>query len=470
MRSSGAHSGARDVALIAIGLLGFGFAMGLSTRSADAETISGALARAYMGSPDLNQQRALTRSIDENIPRNTAGFRPTVTGTGTLGTQYFDTRTPLTPTRQPHTNPRGLQLSITENIYNGNRTVNGVRQADSQVLQSRESLRVSEQNILNAAATAYMNVLRDTAIANLAQNNIDVLQQQLKQTNDRFRVGEVTRTDVAQSEAALAQGQAQAFTAQSNLQNSLAVFRQLIGVDARSLEAARALEQLVPKSSSEAVSWALREHPQVQAALHNVDTAELQVKINEGALLPSVNVTGLVSKQTEPQNVIDNRSLTVSVIGTLSVPIYDGGFTTSTIRQSKELFGQARLQADLARDQVRAAAVSAYNTWTSSRLIIESTQAAVRANEIALAGIREEAKVGQRTTLDVLNAQQALLQARVNLITAQRDRVVGSYALVAAVGHLFARRLALKVDHYDPTIHFDQVKDKWYGVRTPDGR
>ena len=450
-------------------LLGATMLAGLVPATAVGETISGALARAYSSSPDLNQQRAGTRSVDENIPKATAGFRPTITATTDFGMQFNDARVPGRISRT-HTDPGGYQLAIVQNLYNGNRTVNGIRQADSQVFQSRETLRTSEQNVLNAAAVAYMNVLRDTAIQNLRQNNIQVLQQQLKQTTDRFRVGEVTRTDVAQSEAALAQGQSDAFVAQSNLQNSLAVYRQLIGLDAKSLEAARPLETIVPKTLAQATTQALREHPQVQAALHAADAAELAVKLAEGVLLPTVNLTGLINKRYEGNNTPNSRALTSSIVASLSMPLYDGGTATTNVRQSKEVYGQVRLQADLARESVRATAVSAFNTWSNSRLIIEATQAAVRSNEIALAGIREDAKVGQRTTLDVLNAQQLLLNARVNLITAQRDRVVGSYALVSATGRLSAGTLGLKVDRYDPTIHYDQVKDKWWGIGTPDGR
>ncbi len=312
-----------------------------SIPSASAETISGALARAYMGSPDLNQQRAATRSIDENVPKALAGFRPSVTATADTGVQYYDTRQPLTVTKKPHTDPSGFQLSAVQNLYNGNRTVNAVRQADTLVLQSRETLRLSEQNVLNAAAAAYMNVLRDTAIQDLRQNNLDVLRQQLKQTGDRFKVGEVTRTDVAQAEAALAQGQSDAFVAQSNLQNSLAIYRQLIGLDAKSLSPARALEQLVPKTPADAMAIALKEHPQIQAALHNVDSAELAVKVAEGALYPTVNVTGLLNRRYDYSNVIDSRVLTASIVASLSMPLYDGGTSTTTIRQAKETFGQA---------------------------------------------------------------------------------------------------------------------------------
>jgi outer membrane protein len=337
-------------------------------------------------------------------------------------------------------------------------------------MQSRETIRLVEQNILSSAATSYMNVLRDTAILNLRRNNTEVLEQQLRQTRDRFQVGEVTRTDVAQAEASLAQGQADAFTAQSNLQTSIANYRQIVGVEPRNLQPARPLEKLLPRSLDAALSSSLTEHPAIQAALHNVDTAALNVKVIEGQLYPTVGVTGSVSRRYDAINNPDSRTLSASVVGSLSVPIYEGGAVYAGIRQAKELLGQARLQADLQREQIRAQVVSSWGIWLNSRSVIDAAQAQVRAAEIALNGVREEAKVGQRTTLDVLNAQQLLLNARVQLVTAQRDRVVGSYAVLAAIGRLSASRLGLGVVAYDPTVHYDQVKGKWIGTRTPDGR
>jgi outer membrane protein len=442
-------------------------AASLGVAPAQAETISGALAKAYVFSPDLNAQRAATRAVDETVPRAMSGYRPTVTATADSGRQYAET------TARPNgvtTNPRGVGVTVNQNLWNGNRTANGVRQAESQILQSRETMRQTEQTLLGNAAAAYMNVLRDTAILNLRRNNVDVLEEQLRQVRDRFAVGEVTRTDVAQSEAALAQGRSDAFVAQSNLQNSLAAYRQFIGEQPKSLSPAQPLERLAPRSLDQALATSQSEHPSIQAALHNADAAELAVKLAEGQLYPTVGVTGNVSKRYDLSNAPGANAYTASIIGQLSVPIYEGGAVYALVRQTKEQLGQARLLADLQREQVRAQVVSAWGVWQNSRLVIDAVQAQVRAAEIALNGVREEARVGQRTTLDVLNAQQALLNARVNLVTAQRDRVVGSYTLLSAVGRLSAGTLGLNVAAYDPTVHYDQVKGKWIGVRTPDGR
>lgn len=434
-----------------------------------AETISSALSRAYMGNPDLNQQRAATRASDEVVSRANAGYRPQVTGTASFGYTNTD-ETFLTQTIKGNTFPTTADVTVTQNIFNGNRTTNGVRQAESQVFQSREQTRNTEQNTLQNGATAYMNVLRDTAILELNKNNITVLEEQLRQTRDRFNVGEVTRTDVAQAESSLATARSNYFTAQANLQTSIANYRQIIGVEPRRLEAARPIDSLLPPNLDRAIAVALAEHPSIQAAFHNVDAAALQVQLDEGQLYPTLNVVGSVQQSNAFQGSPQNKMFTASVLGQFSVPLYTGGDTYASIRRSKELLGQARLQADLQRDVIRAQVVSTWGQLETAKAVIRSSQAAVKSAEIALDGVREEAKVGQRTTLDVLLAQQTLLQARVSLVSAQRDRVVASYAVMAATGRLAAANLGLSVIEYDPTIHFDQVKDKWIGLRTPDGR
>ena len=434
-----------------------------------AESISGALALAYMGNPDLGQQRAATRAADEVVSKANSGYRPTVAGSANLGYQRVE-GTLFTQNVKSNTFPNTAGITITENLFNGNQTTNGVKQAESQVFQSREQTRNTEQNTLLNGATAYMNVLRDTAILELNKNNITVLEEQLRQTRDRFNVGEVTRTDVAQSESSLATARSNYFTAQANLATSIANYRQIIGVQPQRLEAARPIDALLPATLNTAVDVALAENPQVQAAFHAVDAAELQVQLNEGMLYPKVDLVGGVQQSNEQQGLPDYRVFNASVVAQLSVPLYTGGATFASIRQAKELLSQARLQADLQRDMVRANVVSAWGQLEASKAVIRSAQASVKASEIALDGVREEAKVGQRTTLDVLMAQQTLLQSRVSLVTAQRDRVVDSYAVFSAVGRLSAANLALNVIHYDPSIHFDQVKDKWIGLRTPDGR
>lgn len=434
-----------------------------------AETLAGALARAYMANPDLNQQRAALRATDENLPRALSGWRPRITATADAGAQRTEQQSNAGIVAAT-TYPRGLGIQIDQNLYSGNRTVNSTRQAESSILAGREQLRNTEQTVLQNGVIYYMNVLRDTAILNLRRNNIEVLDEQLRQTRDRFSVGEVTRTDTAQAEAQLAGARADAFTAQSNLQTSIANYRQVIGVEPKSLAPAQSIEKVLPRTLDEAIAISQREHPLIQQILHSVDTAALAVKVVEGELLPTLGVRGSVQQRYDLSNVPGTQALSGSIVGTLTVPLYEGGEVYARVRQAKETLGQVRLQADLQRNAVRAAVVSNWGVLANSRAVIQSAQAQVQAAEIALSGVREEANVGQRTTLDVLNAQQMLLNARVSLVTAQRDRVVASYAVLSSIGRLSARRLGLKVATYDPTVHFDQVKGKWFGTSTPDGR
>jgi outer membrane protein len=448
-----------------------GVLVDVSGAPASAETISSALARAYAFSPDLNAQRAGQRATDENLPKAAAGYRPTVTATGDAGYEDMVESQKGFPTASyPNAFPRDASLTATETLFNGFKTANTVRQSESQIFQGRESLRLGEQNILSAAAQAYMNVLRDTAILDLDNNNVEVLQQQLKQTQREFQVGELTHTDVAQAQSSLAQSQANAFAAQSNLQTDIANYRQLIGVQPTNLSPARPLESLLPLTLNAAMTIAQTEHPAIQAALHNVDAKELAVKIAEAALYPTVTAQGSVTKAWDYQGVTGLNVSAGMINGAVMVPIYDGGVAYASVRQAKEQFDQARLQADLQREQIRAQVVSTWGAFQNTKSVIEADEAAVRAAIIALNGTRQEARVGERTTLDILNAQQILLNARVQLVSAQHDQVVNSYSLLAAIGRLSSSTLGLQVATYEPTVHFDQVKDKWFGLRTPDGR
>ena len=449
-------------------------AAALLTTGAHAETIGGALAKAYLSNPDINQQRAAVRVQDENIPKANAGYLPNVSAEGDaavsntlasgLGAAYpsqLDTSS----------RPRGYGVTVTQNVWNGDRTGNTVRQAESSVLGARETLRNTEQNVLLSAVTYYMDVLRDTAILDLDRNNVEVLQEQLRQTQDRFNVGEVTRTDVAQAEASLAGARATALQAQSQLQASLANYRQAIGDDPKSLSPVAPLSRQLPRALPDAIAISQLEHPAIVAMLHGVDAAVLQVKIAEGALYPTVGVTGQVQKRFDVAgDPVGSQTLTESLMGQITVPIWDGGATYAGARQAKEQLGQTELQTDLQRDKVRAAVVAAWGANENSSGVLRAARAEVQAAEVALAGVREEAKVGQRTTLDVLNAQQALLNARVQLVTAQHDSVVNSYSLLSAIGRLSIQTLGLAVPEYDPRVHFDQVKNKLWGLRTPDGK
>jgi outer membrane protein len=445
-----------------------------------ATSLEQSLVQAYQNNPQINAQRALVRATDEAVPQALSGYRPRISGTYNYGVQWTET---TTETQIPvvggtvgnrnrnvsRTYPSTVGAQLQQNVFNGFQTANRTRQAESQVFAARETLRVIEQTVLLDAATVYMNVLRDTAVLELQRRNVEVIQEQLRQTRDRFNVGEVTRTDVAQAESRVAAAQSQFLTAQANLTTSRAAFRRVIGVDPGRLGNGTPVDRFVPRSLDLAVAQGQSENPSVTAAEYGIDVAQLQVRVNEGSLYPVVTVTGAVQQSWgQTETVLDNMN--ASVVGQITVPIYQGGQEYSLIRQAKETVGQRRLELAQNRDQARANVVQSWGQLDAAKAQIDATRSQVTAAEIALNGVREEARVGQRTTLDVLNATQELLNARVALVTAQRDRVVASYTLLSAVGRLSVPTLGLQVPLYDPMIHYQQVRDAWVGIRTPDGR
>jgi outer membrane protein len=442
-----------------------------------ADTIEAALVRAYQNNPQLNAQRAQVRATDENVPQALSGYRPKVAVTASAGIQYTDTlstqggdatrlvKTPIVGENAP----RSIGGTVTQTLFNGQQTANRTRAAESQVSGAREALRALEQTVLLSAATTYMDYLRDSAIVEVQKSNVRVLEQTLKQTRDRFNVGEVTRTDVAQSEAQLAAGKTQLLTAEANLTTTRSNFRRIIGNEPQALAPGSPVDRFLPGTLPAAVELGLTQNPNVTAAMFGIDVSYLQVKVAEGALLPTVTLQASVQQSYE-QSLIQYRSFGASAITQLSVPIYQGGAEYSLIRQSKETVSQQRLVLDQTRDQTRANVVTAWGQLVAGKAQVQSAQSQVTASEIALNGVREEAKAGQRTTLDVLNAQQALVNARVALVTAQHDRVVASYSVLNTIGRLSPQVLNLPTTVYDPSVHYHQVRDSWAGVRTPDGR
>jgi outer membrane protein len=446
--------------------------------TASADTIEWALVQAYQNNPTVNAQRAAVRATDEAVPQALSGYRPRVSATASVAEQYLETFSKTSVTG-PATYARASGNSavqaygatVTQTLLNGYQTANRTRQAEAQVSGARETLRLTEQNVLLAAVTAYMNLLRDTAILDLQRRNVEVLQEQLRQTRDRFNVGEVTRTDVAQSESRLAAGRSSMLGAESNYTTSRSTYRQVIGVEAGKLAPGTPVDRFSPRALPQAVAEARAQHPSVTTAMFNVDSALLQVKISEGALYPTLNLVGSAQKTYgSTASFVNLESFLGSISGQVNIPIYQGGGEYSLIRQAKETFGQRRIDLDTARDQAQQTVVQSWGQLEAAKAQIQATQAQVAAAEIALNGVREEARVGQRTTLDVLNAQQELVNARVALVTAQRDRVVASYTLLASVGRLSVQILGLGVPVYDPVVHYHQVRDAWGGVRTPDGK
>ena len=338
--------------------------------------------QAYQNNPSLNSQRASVRATDEGVPQALAGYRPKVTVNGSIGQQYFDTTTRSQTfgvgnnytQLSGNMTPSNYGITATQTLYNGFQTSNKTRQAESQVQSARETLRVIEQTVLLNAVTAYMNLLRDSAILDLQRRNVEVLQEQLRQTRDRFNVGEVTRTDVAQSESRLAAGRSQVLSAEAAYKASVATYRQVIGVEPGKLAPGSPVDRFSPHDLPQSIGVATATHPAVSSAQYNVDAALLQVKVAEGALYPTLSVQGNVQQSYE-SSLLQLKTFNASVIGQLSVPIYQGGAEYSLIRQAKETLGQRRLDLDVARDQVRQTVVQSWGQLDAAKANIEATQA-----------------------------------------------------------------------------------------------
>jgi outer membrane protein len=443
----------------------WGLALSAFAPATSAESIIQALASAYSFNPEINSARAQTRADDENVPIARSGYRPIISAFSTLTGE----RTDMALGGGDLTSWDGaVGLLIEQNVFRGFRTRNAIRQSEAGVHASRELLRNTVQNVLFDAAQAYMDVLRDIAILDIRRRNVIFLDEQVRATNERFNVGENTRTDVAQARARLASARAAVSLAEANLAISRATYRRIIGHEPHDLRDGFPYGNLVPGTMTQAVALGQNAHPVIFAAIHQADAQAFLVKQIEGEFLPSVGIEGRLAHAESFDTTVDPNS--ASITARLTIPIYQGGAVSARVRQAKEQYGLRKIEIDLARDQVRAAVVSAWAQIEAARGAIAAANEGVGAAELALSGVQEEQRVGQRTTLDVLDAQQELLIARETLIVAQRDRVVASFALLSAMGRLNAEALSLPVAVYDPAEHYDEVRDQFYGVRTPDAR
>ena len=448
---------------------------------ANAETLKGALAKAYEYNQDLNASRAQLRATDENVTQARSALRPFVSGSSSASaSRSRTTRGDNLPTVNEHRQSIGAGIQINQTIFDGFQTPNNVAAAKAQVRAAQENLANSEQNTLLDAVTAYMNILRDRQIASLRRQNLAFLQEQVRAARARFDVGEGTRTDVAQAESQQALATALLNSALSQVASDEATYFNVVGTAPKNLAPASAPLKLVPRTVASAFSISQREHPAILATLAAVDAAAFQVKSAEGSLLPQLSATGSVDDtygldHTSPNNlpgvnVTTQNQVSASVGLQLTIPIYQGGRASSQVRQAKEVLGQRRIEVDGTRDQVRAAVATAWAQLQAARANISGYEAQVQAARLALNGVIEERNVGQRTTLDVLNAQADVISAQILLVGSQRDEVVAGYSLLSAMGRLSAGQLGLGVKTYDPNDHYIEVEDKWFGLRTPDGR
>jgi outer membrane protein len=439
--------------------------------AAGADTLPGALAWAYQRNPQLNAERAKLRATDENVPQALSNYRPQLNAALSAGLQGVRNVLPGGDAQWNRLRPRTAGLTVNQTLFNGLKTANMVRQAEAQVNAGRESLRAVEQNVLLDAATAYMAVLSNQSLVEAQRINVTALRELLQTTTKRYDAGDVTPTDVAQAQARLNRGLSDLNSAEVALAASRATYAQVIGAPPRQLVPAEPIDRLLPGSREAAIALGVREHPTVTGAMFDIDVAQLAIQIAQAALYPTVGAQASVSSARDEDPTVSVVSQNqASVEATASVPFYDGGLAASQVRQAKETLGQIRIWLERVRARAQTAVVAAWATHEGARVTMAAAESEVKAATVALAGVQKEAQAGQRTTLDVLNAQQDLTAARARLILAQRDRVVASYTLLSAIGRLDHKQLALLTPDYEPRTHYHQVRDLWHGLRTPSGQ
>lgn len=437
---------------------------------ARAETLNEALAAAYQYNPQLDAERARLRATDEEVTRARSGYRPVITGSADYNYQWNKASTSLGSAEQ-ELKPGGYSIDAVQPLFNGFRTINSVNEQEANVRAGRETLRAVEQSVLLSAVTAYMDVVRDQAIVRLRENNVNVLSRELKATEDRFAVGEVTRTDVAQAQARRAGSVSALDLAKANLKTSRAVYERVVGHAPGGLVEPRGYERFLPNSLDEATRIGTHENPAVVNALYLEQAAKFGVDRIRGELLPSVQLEANYSDRFET-SALTNESESATVTGRLTVPIYEGGEVYARVRQQKHIHISRLQEIEQARSESEESVVAAWSQLLAARAQVESDQSQVSANTTALTGVREEERVGQRTLLDVLNAEVELLNSQVQLVSTRRNVVVSSYTVLASVGRLDSVNLGFTSVSYDPEAHYQEVRRKPWGtsITHSDGR
>lgn len=437
-------------------------AAGLGTApAARAQSLIEVLATTYNSNPDLLAARALLRQTDETLAQAVANWRPRVTLSLEYNRMQQNADRVVSNPTYYSLNGQFTTLQVTQPLFRGGKTVADTKAAQANIQAQRAALADTEQTVLLAAVTSYADLVQNIAIADARRNNVRVLIQQLDATRERFRVGELTITDVSQAEARLEGARADLVSAEAQIRIAEAAYQRVIGQRPGRL-GEMPLVGALPASEEEAVSLAMDFGPRAVTAQHRISAANYSVNSAIGDLLPQINLVGVIQQQSDLQ-IPQDRYYSAGVRLQATVPIYQGGGEWSRVRQAKELVAQRRNELDSARRTVAEQVIRAYRQLDASRSRVTSFEAQVRANEVALNGVRQEALVGSRTTLDVLNAEQELLNAQVNLVQARHDTQVAYYTVMSGIGRLTARTLALPVEYYDEERYYNDVGSRWIG-------
>lgn len=433
-----------------------------------AETLSNVLSYTYENSLTVNAARAGLKVTDESVSRAKSGYRPSLSGQGGIGRSHtqsiYDRQFGDTKLNQ-YQDPNSVSINFVQPVFSGLSTYNSVEAAKSTVKSERSNLYNTEQATLLDAVSVYMDVIRDKAVLKLQQNNEKVLRRHLDSYQKRFKAGELTRTDVAQSEARLSGATANRIAAEGQLQVSNANYFDVVGLEAPAkMEDVNDSSIRLPKTLDEAIYQALANNPQIKAAEYAVESAGYTVRAQKGALAPQVDLSAGAGKQHDVS--MFKRNDTWEVMANMRVPLYQSGSEYSDIRAAKQRENQYRILLAQIKQSVRSQTISAWENYTANKAQIKSIQDQIKASKIALDGVIREAQVGSRTVLDVLDAEQEHLDNQVSLVKVHRDEIVSAHALLAAIGQLNPKDLNLDVPMYDPKAYYEEVKNKWFGFGT----
>ena len=435
--------------------------MGGLVDKTSAETLNESLVRAYNSNPKLIAERSKVRAIDEKVSQAMAKRRPEIRVSGNYGYRKISRKYGSGASTDISNQPQSIDLAISQNLFRGYRTQAELNIAENKVAAARSSLIDAEQSIFLEVVDTFVTVLRDDAVLDLQNKNVVVIKQQLQAVRDRFDVGELTRTDVAQGESRLARAIADKASAFANAQKSRAELHKLTGNSALSLNQP-SLPDSLPGSVSDTVALALNNNPQIVTAEFNERAARHAIKVAEGHLLPTVTVDAILARE---KDIISsgNQDTKSTLRARFSIPIFQSGAEYSLIREAKQTARRRLSELAISRRFVENRARDAWENFMVAQARITSFEVAVRAQEIAFEGVEQESKVGSRTILDVLDAEQELLDSKVKLENAKRVLIVSGFSLLSVTGKLTADNLGLGVDIYDPSENLENIRNKLFG-------
>jgi TolC family type I secretion outer membrane protein len=423
-----------------------------------AETLEEAMVKAYTGNPSLQKQRNALRAFDEQVPLAKAAARPSLDADAEVGQAYNSIGG-----REIDSTPRGVGVTLSQPIYKGGSIEAGISSAERSVLQQRTLLKGAEQELFLAVAQVYFDVARDQTVLSLNKKNEQALGKERQAATDRLNVGDATKTDTSQAESRYAGAVADRVQSEGRLAGSRAAYLRVVGTEPGEIQLPKP-DMNLPGTLEEAIQLAQNNRPVVIAARYAEEASTFDVDVAKGGLLPEIGVRASAGRDwdTTPGALAESDSAVISA--QLTIPLYRAGADYARTRAAKETASQRRVEVREAMDQARQDVITVWHDLQAARATIKARREQISATELALAGVREESMVGTRTILDRLNAEAEAIQAQVGLVEAERDEVLAMFQLKAAVGELTAEKLKLPIAPYKPEEHYEEVKDKWFGL------